>query len=61
MDNFNDDYAWLRAGNWLNRSIIPPIGESGQLVRERQFSSALTALKLLGAIDSASLDLQTNE
>jgi len=51
MDRFNPDYAWLRAGNWLLRSTIPPVAAVGNApVRQRQLKAALTTLRLLNQI-----------
>jgi hypothetical protein len=46
-DHFNESYAWLRTGNWLYRSGLPPSGPDGLATRRTQFGSAVAALKLL--------------
>jgi len=45
---FNEQYAWLRAGNWLYRSTLPP--GSSETVRTNQRLSARAALELLGML-----------
>jgi hypothetical protein len=48
---FNEAYAWLRAGNWLNRATLPPSAPEREKVRQAQLKSALAALRLLEVIE----------